>query len=223
MDWEKQIKTQLINYGCALLDCGLIAGTWGNLSARVPGGNCIAVTPSGRNYRSLTCEDIVLVNMEAAVVRGRLKPTSELALHLAIYRQRQEVKAIIHTHSVFASAFAVARRPIEPIVEDIAQLVGGSIEVAAYALNGTDELAENAVKALGGKNAVLLANHGLVCCGRTLSEAMLTCQLVEKTAQIFIYANQIGTAEVLSDGDIGAMHRGYVEDYSKRQGGQADD
>lgn len=222
MDLEKQIKTQIITYGCALLDSGLVVGTWGNLSARVPGSDLIAVTPSGRNYRSLTADDIVIVNMEASVIRGRLKPTSELALHLAVYRERKEVMAVIHTHSVFASAFAVAGQPIPPIVEDVAQMVGGSIDVAQYALNGTDELAENAVKALGAKNAVLLANHGLVCCGKTLGEAMLACELVEKTAQIFIYAKQLANAKVLCDQDVGVMHKQYIEDYCKCQGGQAD-
>jgi L-ribulose-5-phosphate 4-epimerase len=221
LDNEMQIKSKIISSGCELLDSGLVVGTWGNLSARIPDTPFIAVTPSGRNYRTLTIDDIVLVDIDANVINGVLKPTSELALHLAIYRKRQDVKAIIHTHSVFASACAVARHPIPPIVEDVVQLVGGSVDVAEYALNGSAELAENAVQALGLKNAVLLANHGLVCCGCNIEEALLSCELVEKAAQIFIYANQISGAKALSKDDVAVMHEFYLKDYRKRQGGQA--
>ncbi|MEG6586036.1 class II aldolase/adducin family protein [Dendrosporobacter sp. 1207_IL3150] len=220
MDYEANIKEKIISCGCELLDSGLIVGTWGNLSARVPNTPFIAITPSGRNYKTLSINDIVLVDIDGNVFNGDLKPSSELSLHLAIYKKRKDVAAIIHTHSVFASACAVSRHAIPPIVEDVVQCVGGSVEVADYALNGTPELAENAVKALGIKNAVLLANHGLVCCAGTLDEAMTACALVEKAAQIFIYAKQIGDVKILSIADTKVMHEFYLNEYRKRQGGQ---
>jgi len=213
------IRSEIIRYGCDLLDHGLIVGTWGNLSARIPNTCWIAITPSGRNYRTLSPEDVVIVDMDGKLVEGNLKPSSELALHLAIYRARADISAVIHTHSIFASACAVARQAIPAIVEDLVQVVGGSVDVAEYALMGTGELAENTVRALGKKNAVLLANHGVVGCGSNLNEAMTACQLVEKTAQIYIYANQIGGAKVLSDKDVTIMHKGYMEHYRMLQGG----
>ena len=207
-------RKSIIEFGCMLLDNGLIVGTWGNLSARVDGTDYIAITPSGRNYRSLESEDIVVVDLEGTIISGDLKPSSEMALHLAIYKSRPDINAVIHTHSVFASACAVARQAIPPIVEDVVQLVGGTVKVAEYALNGSNQLAQNAVTALGENNAVLLANHGVVGCGTNLNEAKVACELVEKAAQIYIYANQLpGEAKVLADDDVAVMHDYYLKYY----------
>jgi len=177
------------------------------------------VTPSGKGYHEITAADIVVVDEAGAVLEGSFKPSSELPLHLAIYQARPDIQAIIHTHSVFASACAVAHKDIPPIIEDLVQLAGGSVDVATYALPGTDALAQNVVAALGQKNAVLMANHGVVGCGQSLAEGMMACELVEKAAQIFIYANQIGGAQVLSDEDVQVMHKFYVEHYRQRQQG----
>lgn len=220
MNHTVKVKAEVLAVGCAMLDKGLIAGTWGNISARIPGTQLIAVTPSGRGYRELTPADIVVVDEMGVVIEGGLKPSSELPLHLAIYQARSDVQAIVHTHSVFASACAVAHKAIPPIIEDLVQLVGGGVDVATYALPGTKILAQHVVAALGIKNAVLMANHGVVGCGQSLNEAMMACELVEKAAQIFIYANQIGGAQVLSDEDIKVMHDFYVTYYQKRQQGR---
>jgi len=174
-----QLKEEIIATGLTLLDKNLVAGSWGNVSSRTACGRLIAITPSGRNYRGLQADDIVIVDYDEHVVEGTLKPSSELPLHSAIYQARSDVKAIVHTHSIFASACAVARRTIPPIIEDLVQLAGGEIEVAVYALPGTKDLATNAVRALGNKNAVLLANHGVIGCGQSLDEALTACELVE--------------------------------------------
>ncbi|WP_378952234.1 class II aldolase/adducin family protein [Pelosinus sp. sgz500959] len=220
MDHTEKIKAEILAVGCSMLDKGLIAGTWGNISARIPGTQFIAVTPSGRGYRELTIDDVVVVDEMGTVIEGGLKPSSELPLHIEIYQARFDVQAIVHTHSVFASACAVAHKGIPPIIEDLVQLVGGGVDVAAYALPGTERLAKNVVAALSIKNAVLMANHGVVGCGQSLTEAMMACELVEKAAQILIYANQLGGAQVLSDEDVEVMHKFYVEYYRQRQQGR---
>lgn len=214
------IRAEVVKTGQAMLERGLVAGTWGNVSIRVPGAELVAVTPSGRDYRSLRPEDIAVVDMRGKQVAGELTPSTEVPLHLAIYAARPDIGAVVHTHSVFASACAAARRPLPPVIEDLVQLSGGAIEVAEYALPGTAELAANAVAALADRQAVLLANHGAVGCGRTPAEALLACELVEKGAQIYIYANLLGGAQVLSDGDVAAMRRFYVEHYRRRQEGE---
>lgn len=219
MNAVESIKSEIIATGHALIERGLVAGTWGNISAKVPGTDWVAVTPSGRDYQKLTPADIVVVDANGIVVEGGLKPSSELPMHRAIYSNRPDLAAIVHTHSVFASACAAARKPLPPVIEDLIQLAGGSIEVADYALPGTDTLAENTVKALGDRQAVLLANHGVVGCGTDLTEAVLACELVEKGAQIYIYANQLGGAHVLSEEDVAVMRRFYLEHYRKRQKG----
>ncbi|MCX7779708.1 MAG: class II aldolase/adducin family protein [Negativicutes bacterium] len=214
----REICENILAAGRTMLETGLVAGTWGNISARVPGLELVAVTPSGQDYRKLTPADIVFVTMRGQVVAGRLKPSSELPLHLAIYQARHDVQAVVHTHSVFASACAVARKAIPPIIEDLVQVIGGAVEVAAYALPGTKELADNAVAGLQRKNGVLLANHGVVGCGQSLREAMTACELIEKAARIYIYANSLGGAQLLSEKDVAVMHAFYLEHY-RRQGG----
>ncbi|MBC8014950.1 MAG: class II aldolase/adducin family protein [Sporomusaceae bacterium] len=220
MNHTEKIKAEILAVGCEMLDKGLVAGTWGNISARIPDTEFIAVTPSGKSYREITASDVIVVDETGAVIEGSFKPSSELPLHLAIYHARPDISAIVHTHSVFASACAVARTGIPPIIEDLVQLVGGSVDVAAYALPGTDILAQNTVAALAQKNAVLMANHGVVGCGQSLAEAMTACELVEKAAQIYIYANQIGGAQVLADEDIEVMHSFYLTYYRQRQQGR---
>jgi L-fuculose-phosphate aldolase len=215
-----KIKAEVLQVGHALLKKGLVAGTWGNISARIPETALVAVTPSGKDYHTLTVDDIAIVDGVGIAVEGNFKPSSELPLHLAIYKSRVDIQAIVHTHSVFASACAVAHKSIPPIIEDLIQLTGGSVDVAAYALPGTEILAHNVVMALGNKNAVLMANHGVIGCGQTLAEAMLACELVEKAAQIYIYANQIGGAQILSNEDIGVMHNFYEKYYRQRQQGR---
>lgn len=213
------VRQEILRVGCQLLDKGLVAGTWGNISARIPQTDWVAVTPSGRNYRELQAEDIALVDVKGNILEATSKPSSELPLHLAVYQARPDIQAIVHTHSVFASACAVARKAIPPIIEDLVQVAGGSVDVAEYALPGTPELAANVVAALADKQAVLMANHGVVGGGQSLAEAMLACELVEKAAQIYLYATQLGGAVVLSDDDVAQMHAFYLEHYRKRQGG----
>lgn len=220
MNHAEQIKAEILAVGCSMLDKGLVAGTWGNISARIPDTQFIAVTPSGKGYREITVRDVVVVDETGIVIEGSFKPSSELPLHLAIYSARPDISAIVHTHSVFASACAVARTNIPPIIEDLVQVVGGSVDVANYALPGTDILAHNTVSALAKKNAVLMANHGVVGCGQSLTEAMTACELVEKAAQIYIYANQIGGAQVLDNKDIEVMHDFYRKYYRQRQQGR---
>ena len=211
-------RERILETGIYLLDKGLVAGTWGNISVRLS-DNLFAITPSGRNYLTIQPEDIVIVNASGETIEGHLTPSSELPLHLAVYAARPDIGGIVHTHSVFASACAVSRRPIPPIIEDLVQLAGGEISVAPYALPGTPQLANNAVHALASKFAVLLANHGVVACGKTLSEAVTAAELVEKAAQIFSWAQLLGGAVPLSEEDVAGMHSFYLEHYRQRQGG----
>jgi L-fuculose-phosphate aldolase len=207
------IKMNILKAGVHLIETKLVTGTWGNISSRIPNSNFIAITPSGRNYLELTANDIVVVDELGQVVEGKLKPSSEMQVHLSIYKARKDVAAIVHTHSIFASACAVAGKCIPPIIEDLVQVVGGSVDIAEYALPGTSELARNVTIALNNKNAVLMANHGVVCCGQSLNESLLACNLVEKAAQIYIYANILGNVQILANDDVKTMHSFYTKEY----------
>ncbi len=196
---------------------GLVVSVWGNVSARARGTDLVVVTPSGVDYEALDDGTLCLVDIRTeARVGGRLRPSSETKMHLAVYRARPDVGGIVHTHSVYASAFSVVRQAIPPIVEDVAQVVGGAVECADYAPAGTRELALNAARALGERGAALLANHGVVGVGSSPDEALRVCQLVEKAAQILAVARGLGAPRVLEEQDVAALHLGYRTSYGQR-------
>ncbi|MFZ5943770.1 MAG: class II aldolase/adducin family protein [Bacillota bacterium] len=209
-----EIREQVIYIGKKMIADGLAAATWGNISVKDQGK--IFITPSGMDYQSLAPEDIVAVDEHGIILEGLRKPSSEMLLHLEIYRHRADVLAIVHTHSLYASAYAAARKSIEPLIEDMAQVIGGTVEVAQYALPGSKELALNTVAALGNKGAALLANHGVVGVGNTLAEAYKACLLVEKTAHIGIAAQGLGGYYVLSQTDVDQMRNMYINYYGQK-------
>jgi len=210
-------KKMIIETGKEMFSCGLVVGTWGNISARLPGEeNLLAITPSGMDYLSLTPEDLVLAELTGEIMEGSRKPSIELPLHLAVYNARPEIQAVVHVHSVYATAWAAARKSIPGALEDLVQIAGGDVKVADYALPGTEELGGNAVRALKGRQGVLLANHGLLGAGRDLKEALKVCQIVEKAAKTLLAAQLLGGAVALSEEDILNMRDFYLNSYGQR-------
>lgn len=170
---------------------GLVEGSSGNVSARIDEQH-VCMTPSSVPYADMGLDDLVVVNMEGAVVDGDRSPTSEKALHLACYRAYPEVGAVIHSHAVHATMFAVARQPIPAVVEEVAVYIGGDVPVCEYTMTGTDELGDEVAAKLADRAATLLANHGLVTVGPTVAKALHAAILVERTAQIVVGARMLG-------------------------------
>ncbi|MDR3540961.1 MAG: class II aldolase/adducin family protein [Desulfosporosinus sp.] len=216
MDLLMDTRKRVVEKGIEMLSTNLTVGTWGNISCRVPGEDYIAITPTGMSYDTLTPEDIVVLDLRGNTIDGIRKPSIEVPLHLAIYNAREDVQAIVHTHSAYASAMAVTRREIPGAIEDLVQIVGGNVRVNEYALPGTEQLGINTVKAMEGRNAVLLANHGMLGAGRDLNEAFRVCQIVEKSAQITLLAQLMGGVVELSQDDINGMRSFYLEAYGQR-------
>ncbi len=209
----------ILETGKVIADSGLVSGTWGNLSIRLSNPGLFLITPSGVPYHKLTAEDLVVVDLQGRVVSGNLKPSSETPLHKTIYRERQNVSAIVHTHSPYASVLSVTRKFLPPILEEMAQLLGGGVRVAPYALAGTDELAVAVMKVLGEHDvAALLANHGLVGIGSSLDEALLICQIIEKGAMVYLFSQLSGTPYPLSDSDVKILRENYLESYGQGKG-----
>lgn len=204
MRWAEE-RRQVVEISRKMVEKGLVVGTAGNVSLRLkdPSG-LIAITPSGRYYDLLNEEDIVVVDFEGGVVDGRLAPSIETMLHIGIYKARPKINAIIHTHSVFASILAVAGSEIPPILDEQIISIGGEIKVAPYALPGSKELASNVVATLGNRNAVLLANHGVVAVGRELREAFTIAEMVEKTAKIYFGALLLGKVNLIPSEAVSA-------------------
>jgi len=215
MDHLLETRKKVVETGLKMLSTNLTVGTWGNISCRVPGEGYIAITPTGMSYDSLGPEDIVILDLEGTTISGNRKPSVEVPLHLAIYKARTDIQAIVHTHSAYATAMAAARRGIPAIVEDLVQIVGGDVRVNDYALPGTEKLGINTVKALEGRNAVLLANHGMLGGGRDLEGAFRVCQVVEKSAQVTLMAQLMGGVVELSQEDIDGMRSYYLHGYGQ--------
>ena len=212
-------RVEIINAAKKMAGQNMLPGSWGNISVRVD-EETFAVTPSGHGYDNLMPQDIVIVDAAGSTLDGTLIPSSELPLHLAIYKAQPDAEAVVHTHSIYASACAAARRDIPPLIEDMVQIMGGPVHCAEYALPGTDELAQNVINAMGGKRAALMANHGVACWGTTLDEAMMVAGIVEKAAQLYCITQSIGGAVLLPQSDIDAMHGFYEAHYRKRQLGE---
>lgn len=215
MDRIKEARLLVKETGVRMLASNLVTATWGNISCRVPGEELIAITPSGMDYNQLTEEDIVILDTGGNRVFGDRKPSTEVPMHLYIYRNRKDVNAIIHTHSTYATALACAHKPISPIVEELVQVVGGDVRVAKYALPGTNELAANVLTAAKDRNAVLLANHGMIGMAKDMKEAFKVCCVVEKGAQITILSNTVGQPVPISFEDVQIMRENYRNSYGQ--------
>jgi L-fuculose-phosphate aldolase len=195
---------------------GLVVSTWGNVSARASGSELAVITPSGVEYEGLDESMLCVVDVATGdVVDGRLRPSTELAMHLGIYRARADVGGIVHTHSVYATAHSVLRVTLPPIVEDLAQAVGGAVECAAYARAGTAGLADAVVAGLGERSAVFIANHGLVGVGRTVGDALRVCLVVEQGARILSVARALGEPMVLPHDEVRTLHQEFQASYGQ--------
>ncbi len=212
----EEVKEQVLKTGARMAAAGLVTSTWGNISARLPGGSLFVITPSGIPYDLINKTDLVVVDGAGRIIEGDRKPSTELMLHTAIYGACAHAGAIVHSHSIYASALAVAGKTLPPVLEDQVQLVGGAVPVARYARAGTADLAVAAVDVLGQGKAVLLANHGLVGLGNTVEEAYQVCLVVEKAAQVYIFAELIGQAAVIPSGDVAAIRESFLTGYGQQ-------
>lgn len=208
------MKKEIINGIKYLEKKGLIKGTWGNLSIRTE--DKIYITPSGVPYDVLKEEDISVLNFKTEKHIDGLKPSSEKALHLEIYKNFSEINAVVHTHSLYGSIFSALRKPVPCYIEDQAQIIGGDIPIAEYKLPGTLDLALEAVKKFRlGVYGILLANHGVVSIGRNLKEALIAAEIIEKSAHIAYNVELMGEGHKLSEEDIKWMRNLYIASYSK--------
>ena len=202
---SEKYKKIIVETGKELYKQNLTIGTWGNISALDPETGLIYIKPSAMDYNEINLEDIIVVNRKGEVIEGVRKPSVEMPMHLSIYNARKDVRAIVHYHPVYSSVLAVTGFSLPGICEDFVQVVGEKVLCAKYALPGSDELAENAVASLGNRNAVFLLNHGTLCVGKDMKEAIKVCYVVEKTAHIYILSKSVGKCRIIPDEDIKKM------------------
>ena len=200
---EKE-REQVTEYSLKLLSEGLTNGTAGNVSIFNREKGLVAISPTGVNYSELTPEMISVVDLNGKLIEG-LKPSSELEMHMILYRNREDVNAVIHTHPVYTTVLACLREDLPAIDYMIAVTGATKVRCAEYASYGTKELAENAYKAMGSSLAVILANHGLTTAGKDIANAFNITVQVEYISNLYIKARNIGEPIVLHDNEMNSM------------------
>jgi L-fuculose-phosphate aldolase len=210
---HRELREEVARVAKQLIASGLVTGTSGNVSARTPEGE-VLVTPSGIDYEELEPEDVVLVDVEGAILGGSLEPSTETPMHTGIYRARPEVGAVVHTHSIFATTLACLGLTIPPVHYMLTTLSeDGRIPLAPYTTYGTEELAGYAAEALEeSRNACLLQNHGTITVGDSPGEAFSRTVVLEEMAEIYYRTRVAGEPVLLTPEqiqDVAAKISGY--------------
>ena len=205
----QRLRDELVGTAKQMSALGLTPGMSGNVSVRF--GDAMYVTPSGMPYPTIVADDIVKIEPDGAVRPGQRAPTTEWRLHKDILGARQDIEAIVHTHSLFCTTISTLRRPI-PAIHYMVVLAGSDdIPCAEYATFGSKELALNAITALHGADACLLANHGMIALGTSLAKALRLAAEVETLAAQYWHAAQIGSPHILDHGELDKVRERFAE------------
>lgn len=202
-------KKELVEYGKKMSSEGLSSGTSGNLSIYLKEDGVVLITPSGIGYFDTKPEDIVVMDLEGNIIEGTRKPSSEWHLHTLFYKNKPEARAVVHTHSKFCTTLATLRMPIKAVHYVIADAGTNEVPCAPYRRYGTEELAKVAVESAKESNAVLLANHGIVVCGKNLKSAYGLAKGMEYVAEIQVTAMSVGEPVVLSKEEMDEVLEGF--------------
>ena len=201
MPTERKHREEIVRYGRTLHEKGFVAAMDGNLSVRLRQDR-ILVTPTGLSKGSMRPTDLVIVDLEGKQVAGRRHVTSEIGMHLMIYRTRADVKAIVHAHPPTATGFAAAGIALtEPLVCEVVMGLG-CIPLARYGTPGTSELAQTLEPYVPNYDAILMSNHGVVTYGDTLEHAYMKMETVEHFAQIALVTHLLGRQQPLQEREI---------------------
>jgi L-fuculose-phosphate aldolase len=176
------LRAEIVATAREMLRLGLVAGSAGNVSARE--GDVVHITPSALPYSEMSERDLVTLSLTGELIAGEREPSSERRVHLAVYAARPEAAAIVHTHSVHATAWSFLGEPLVTGTEELEQAAGGVVRTSAAAPSGSDEIARAAVEALRDRRAALLARHGVLALGDSPASALEVCAIVERQAQL---------------------------------------
>ena len=210
------LRQQLYELHLELPKNRLVAWTSGNVSARDAQSGLVVIKPSGVRYEHLRPEHMVVVDLDGRVVEGGLKPSSDTASHLYIYRHRPDVNGVVHTHSPYATAFAAVGRSIPVYLTAIADEFGAPIPCAGFALIGDEDIGRQVVEQIGTSPAVLLKNHGVFTIGPTAQAAVKAAVMVEDVARAVWLALQIGQPDEIPAEDVAKLHHRYTQVYGQR-------
>lgn len=211
----ESLKQEVWKLHLMLPTSGLVTWTSGNVSARDPESGLVVIKPSGVMYDELRPEDHVVLDLDGNIIEGKLKPSSDTASHLYIYRHRRDINGVVHTHSPYATAFAAVGKPIPVCLTAIADEFGQEIPCAGFALIGGDEIGKQVVDHIGTCAAVLLKNHGVFTIGASARAAVKAAVMVEDVAKTVHLALQLGTPDTIPAGDVAKLHYRYTHVYGQ--------
>ncbi|MBT2695288.1 L-fuculose-phosphate aldolase [Bacillus sp. ISL-55] len=207
-------RMKVVEYGKKIISSGLTKGTGGNISIFNREKQLVAISPSGIDYFETKPEDVVIINLDGEIVDGEKKPSSELDMHLIFYQRREDLNALVHTHSPYAKTIATLGWDIPPITYLVA-FAGPNVRCAPYATFGTKELAEKAFEGMVDRRAVLLANHGMIAGAHNIETAFTVAEEIEFSAQIYYQAKAIGEPTELTEEEMAVLFRKF-ESYGQR-------
>ncbi len=193
----------------------LVTMTSGNVSGRDRGTNYVVIKPSGVKYEDLKSSDMVVVDLEGKVIEGELKPSFDTLTHLYVYRHRQDVNGIVHTHSNYATSFAVLGEPIPICLTAMADQFGGPIPVGAYAQIGEEEIGKEIIRSIRESPAILMKNHGVFTIGPSPREALKTAVMLEDVAKTVFLAMLRGIPHEIPAEEVKRAHKKYMEQYGQ--------
>jgi L-fuculose-phosphate aldolase len=202
---EEKQRRNLVRFSRWLSRLGYTPGTSGNLSVRL-GQDRLLVTPTGMSKGLVHIADMVVVDLDGRLLAGTRNVTSEVGMHLAVYKQREDVKAVIHSHPPVATAFACSGRALNDMLCQEAVMTVGIIPLAKYATTGTEEVAASLNPFIRGHDAILLENHGAVSYGKTLLDAFMKMETVEHLAHVTLVAHQLGSPRPLREQQVQQLH-----------------
>ena len=189
------VKREVLNCTHWLVEHGFLGQmtSGGNISARVPHEKAVAITPSGRPYRTLNENDICVIDFDHNPIQSNLAPSIEAAMHIGVYQNRADVNAVVHTHQPFASTLSIINKPIPALFDEITVEIGHAVEIIPYAFSGSPDLVNNVISRLDNAcHCYLIQNHGALCLGADMRRAMINAELLENVAQIYYRALTTG-------------------------------
>lgn len=211
----EKLKEELVALHLELPKNNLVVWTGGNVSARDPETGLVAIKASGIPYEAMRPEHMVVMDIDGKLVEGNFKPSSDVYSHLYIYRHRPDVFGVVHTHSVYATAFAAVNRPIPVVLTAIADEFGGPIPCGGFALIGDDAIGKVVVDSIGKSPAVLLKNHGVFTIGKNAKAAVKAAVMTEDNAKTVWLALQIGVPDEIPQEDVDKLHDRYMNVYGQ--------
>jgi L-ribulose-5-phosphate 4-epimerase len=211
----EKLKEELVDLHLELPKNNLVVWTGGNVSARDPESGYVVIKASGIRYEEMRPQHMVVVDLDGKMVEGDYKPSSDIYSHLYIYKCRPDVGGVVHTHSVYATAFAAVHKPIPVVLTAIADEFGGPIPCGGFALIGDDAIGKVVVESIGKSPAVLLKNHGVFTIGRNAKAAVKAAVMTEDNAKTVWLAMQIGVPDEIPQEDVEKLHHRYTHVYGQ--------